>query len=605
MTQHQSDQKRPNPIRERVEESIFTDREEELAFLMDWAGKVAKKWEWSLALISPRRYGKTAIMERFYNYLFWERDDVIPFYYELGEKKRQVREFARDYYLSFLRQFLAYRLRDATIAFDEDLGAEQLYQLAEEAGEELVQRSLENLPAHHSRYIDGVFDVAQTAPHRYASMTGLSIIVMFDEFQRLDQVLYFDEEWTRKCPRYTGSFATAVESSWAPMLIAGSQVTMLARRALGGAMAGRVGSVYVDLMPLDGGAELARKLARQQGFDLPLELAYTISRLTKAHPYYIWCLFHSRMPGRDLSTEGGVQAALTFEVEDPLGRINEFWRDHFQRNMAAINEVNAKKMVLFLARNPDRAYSTREIVETLGLDLGREEADERLRDLLWGGIVRPAPSYGYYYGLKDAMLSRVLLALYGPEMEDTSMEEVLAQVEEEIAADVLAAKDEMIAHLRGELSNWVGRVAEVFVEKVMKRCFEDQTVEGETYFHRPGPVKLSRFTRVHTVYAHPPGATRTYQVDLYGETETGEEPPWVVEVKNWERPVGRPEVERFLKAAENLQADRGHEQAVCWFYARSGFSEPAEALLRERQVLHTDQAGLVQLLRDLQVLDRW
>jgi hypothetical protein len=51
--------------------------------------------------------------------------------------------------------------------------------------------------------------------------------------------------------------------------------------------------------------------------------------------------------------------------------------------------------------------------------------------------------------------------------------------------------------------------------------------------------------------------------------------------------------------------DRGHKQVVSWFYARSGFSGPAEELLKEREVLYTDQAGLVRLLQDLQVLDRW
>lgn len=441
MTEHRLDAARPNPIRERVGEDIFTDREEELAFLMEWADMVARKVEKSIALVSPRRYGKTAVLERFYNRLFWERDDVMPFYYELGERELWLREFARDYYLSFLQQFLAYRLKDAAVAFDDTLDLEQLYQLAVAAGEERVQRALDSLPAReNSRWMHDLFDVAQKMPHAYASATGLSIIVMFDEFQRLDQVLYYDQELTRKCHPYTGSYSSVVESTWAPMLIAGSQVTMLSRRALGGAMAGRVGRVMLDLMPLDGGAELARKLARQQGFDLPLELAYTISRLTRGHPYYIWCLFRSRMPDPDLSSEAGIKAVLTFEVEDPLGRINEFWRDHFQENMDAINEVNAKRMVLFLTRTHDRAWRTQEIVEALGLQLSQAEADERLSALVWGDIITPAASHGYYSGLKDAVLARVLLALYGPQMEEISMEEALAQVEQEIAADMLAAK---------------------------------------------------------------------------------------------------------------------------------------------------------------------
>lgn len=604
MAQYQSDQKRLDPIRERVEPEIFTDREEELAFLMEWAGMVAKRWEKSIALVSPRRYGKTAILERFYNRLFWERDDVVPFYYELREDKLWLREFAVNYYLSFLQQFLAYRLRDASLAFKSKPQPDRLYQLAVEAKEKLVQEWLKDLPAWRESGYYNLMEVIRTTPHYYASETGLSIIVMFDEFQRLDDVLYYDQELTRKCHPYTGGFATAAESCWAPMLIAGSQVTMLTRRALGGAMAGRVGSVRLNLMPLDGGAELARKLARQQGFDLPLELAYTISRLTKAHPYYVWCLFHSRTPGRDLSTEEGVKAVLTFEVENPLGRINEFWRDHFRQNMAAINEVNAKRMVLYLLRHQGEEVPVDEIVDRLDLTISKEEANRKLRELVWGDLIEEIGA-SLYGGLSDPMLERVLRVEYSWELEQLRRSEAAVQVEEEIAADVLAVKDGMIAHLRGQLNNWVGRAGEVFVEKVMKRCFEGQDVEGEEYFHRPGPVRLSRFARVHTVYINPPGATRTYQVDLYAAPQEDGEPPWVVEVKNWERPVGRPEVERFLEAAESLRADRGHEEIVRWFYARGGFSGPAEALLQERGALYTDQAGLVRLLQDLRVLDRW
>lgn len=50
----------PDPIQERVGLGMFTDREEELADLMQWVGWVARKFGRSRALVSHRRYGKTA-----------------------------------------------------------------------------------------------------------------------------------------------------------------------------------------------------------------------------------------------------------------------------------------------------------------------------------------------------------------------------------------------------------------------------------------------------------------------------------------------------------------------------------------------------------------
>lgn len=203
------------------------------------------------------------------------------------------------------------------------------------------------------------------------------------------------------------------------------------------------------------------------------------------------------------------------------------------------------------------------------------------------------------------MLERVLRIEYSWELEQVTRAQVAAQVEAEFAAEALAAKDELIASLRSQLSNWVGRVAEVFIERFMKRFFQGQTVDGEVYFNTSDMVRLSHFSRVFSTFALPPGATQTYQVDLYAEPQTEDDLPWVVEVKNWTRPVGRPEVERFLAAVAHLIDDRGHDKVVSWFYARSGFSEPAETLLQESGVLYTDQNGLVQLLEDLQVVDQW
>ncbi|MEA3338884.1 MAG: hypothetical protein U9R15_02865, partial [Chloroflexota bacterium] len=476
MPQSPSNQKRQNPIRERVEAEIFTDREEELAFLLEWTGYVAGKHEKSIALVSPRRYGKTALLERLYNHIFWERNDVIPFYYELGRDEMWLMDFIEDYYLSFLRQFMAYRLRDATIAFNKKIEAEQIYQLAVDAGEKEIQQSLESLPKLRKSGDHAFLDAARTSPHWYASMTGFSVIVMFDEFQRLDEVLYYDQERTRKCHPYTGGFASVAESRWAPMLIAGSQVTMLTRQALGGAMAGRVGSVYLDLMSLDAGAELARKLARQQGIDLPLELSYTIARLTRGHPYYIWCLFHSRKRDRDLSTAEGIGVVLTFEVENTSGRINEFWRDHFLQNMAAVNEVNAKRMILYLLRREGEETPVDDIVEQLDLTISKEEANRKLRELVWGDLIKEIGS-SVYGGLSDPMLERVLRIEYSWELENLRRSETVTQVGQEITAGVLAAEKEMVAHLRGQLNDLVGREAEIFVERVMRRRFEGQEVE--------------------------------------------------------------------------------------------------------------------------------
>lgn len=312
----------PPPIKERIGKGMFTDRESEMALLMDWADSVSREAQKSIALVSPRRYGKTAIMERFYNRIFWERNDLVPFYFELKPDKLYIRNFINQYYLSFLRQFLVYRTKNIELASIETIAPDKLYKLAEEAKEERVMRSIDAIPGLSQLGLANFFHAAIELPRNFAAREEENIIVMFDEFQRLNQVLYFDEELQKQCPPYTGAFSSVVEAAVAPMFIAGSQMTILAREALSGGMVGRVRQIKLKRMNKDGCAKLATKLAYDKGFELPLDLAHTIADLTWRHPYYIWCLFNTNRLDDGLHTEEDVKARIKFEIEDNLSLIH-------------------------------------------------------------------------------------------------------------------------------------------------------------------------------------------------------------------------------------------------------------------------------------------
>jgi len=572
----------PDPIKERIGEGMFTDREQEMDYLMWWA-----------------------ILERFYNRIFWERDDIVPFYYELKPEPIYIQDFVEDYYLSFLHQFLAYRTKNAAIAFKRSISLDDLYKLAEDAREELVMKGVDRFPELRQRPISLFFGVVRDTPREFAWETDVSTIVMFDEFQRLDQVLYLDEDLQRKCPHYTGSFSSVVENAWAPMLIAGSQMTILTRQALSKGMAGRVGRIYLERMTEEASAELARKLAHAQGIELPLELSYIIAQLTRQHPYYIWSLFNTRRVDGGLHNEQDIKERLKFEIEDDQGYINEFWRENFVDNMDAMNEPDAKKIIFYLMQQPEREVRVDEIVDDLELTIPPDEVNRQLRKLVRGDLIKQIRLGGLYGSIKDAMLERVLRVEYSWELENLKLSDVSTQIELELAQETIVAQTEMIKRMQGELNNWVGRIAEAFIEKLMKAFFTGQTVSGETYFHHPHEIKLSRFKRVYTTFAQPFGATRPYQIDIYAQPENEDELPWIVESKNWQNPVDRPTVEHFLKAAKNLAADQGHSQTIRWFYARSGFTKPAQTLLDEQGVFYTEQADLVQMLQDFQVVEQW
>ncbi|MEM7535561.1 MAG: hypothetical protein AAF639_25520, partial [Chloroflexota bacterium] len=427
ISQDYSTEERPDPIPERVGFGMFTDREREMDRLMKWVNLVGQKVGRSRALVSHRRYGKTAIMERLYNRIFWERTDVMPFYFELHDGIHKIwdKKLADIYFYEFVRQFLAYRTQDASLAFDKSIPREKLYEIAEKHQETSITKRVLwwEKDGNMSDHIK-IHSVMHTIIQSVAVETGLSIIVMFDEFQRLNRVVYQDEACTRPYERYTDSFSTAAESSRAPMLIAGSEVTVLTDEALWGSMLGRVGASHIGRLPIAGAVQLVDKFAKKHGLDIEFDVAYTISRLVDGHPYYIWCLFNSEYfdADLDLTTEKGVKAVLAFEVGNRQGHIRKFWYYHFGHHLETFNLPHARRLIVYLSQYPDKlqepemSVHLKKLHKDLKLPISIDETDEILQKLIWCDLVWEN-AHQQYGGLSDPLLPQVLRIGYSWEID--------------------------------------------------------------------------------------------------------------------------------------------------------------------------------------------
>ena len=65
---------------------MFYGREEELKYFLNWVDNLTRETSKSIAILSRRKKGKTAIAERLYNIIYSQNRNIIPFYYEIKEK---------------------------------------------------------------------------------------------------------------------------------------------------------------------------------------------------------------------------------------------------------------------------------------------------------------------------------------------------------------------------------------------------------------------------------------------------------------------------------------------------------------------------------------
>ncbi len=90
---------------------LFSGRKKELDLFQRWIQGIPKGISRSYALQSRRKTGETTLMQRLYNLTFENNTGVIPFYYEIEEGKVWAVDFCRDFYLTFIWQYIAFKSR--------------------------------------------------------------------------------------------------------------------------------------------------------------------------------------------------------------------------------------------------------------------------------------------------------------------------------------------------------------------------------------------------------------------------------------------------------------------------------------------------------------
>ena len=104
---------------------LFTGRKRELTFYLNWIERIKQESSLSSAILSRRKTGKTALLQRLYNLTFEKNMGVIPFYYEVKEGKQWAVDFCQDFFLTFILQYIAYKtsVSEPTEVIHNDLRA--------------------------------------------------------------------------------------------------------------------------------------------------------------------------------------------------------------------------------------------------------------------------------------------------------------------------------------------------------------------------------------------------------------------------------------------------------------------------------------------------
>ena len=560
---------------------LFTGRQNELAYFQQWIEDIKKEKSKSTAILARRKMGKTALLERLFNITFYKNNHVIPFYFEVLEVDYWVVDFCIDFFFTFIYQYMAFKSRKSEYLNPvEKSHFGKLKAMVQKEGLDYLTDlidSVENMVQEER--LDVLWTTVRNAPKTIAARQNEYIVQMIDEFQFLNDKVFWDKEKKNVAKNLAAGYLSTAESKIAPLLVTGSWVGWL-MNLLKQMLPSRFIYTYLESMPEEEAIEMIFKYS--QYFDVPItdETAFLIAQVSEGSPFYISSILRSQYKSRELTSAEGLAKTLEFETLDNRGEIKYTWMEYVNSAFDQINNKNAKRIVLYLCKHRDQEITRAELLEQLQLDMTDGELELKLEALIKADIILQGSTNYDYQGVKDNIFDKVFRGVYQKEIEAFD----LKQIKEEYLAT--------IENLKKQHYQLLGKF------NYMKGYFAEYRILDQLLFHgQEKNVLLKSITRnlpadfdfcpYQSVWRY--NATIEYgsalSVDILARAKAPGFYSIIGEVKNRDtKKFSKDEVVAFLDKFAKIKEKENLSPVIGFIFSRKGFTKDALAYCLEKGV---------------------
>jgi IclR helix-turn-helix domain len=549
----------------RSQQALFTDREYYLSLLDLTRQALLAGRSQHLAILGPRRIGKTLLTKEFIRRTLASADGTcVPVYLDCQRAPLSPELFATHYSGTVLAWLLG-RGGERTAPF-HDL----TFQLKEAAplGAKIVDyfyeldRVFRNSPVDQRALLDRAFEL----PEFLAQMLDRRFMLFFDEFPELNALSNYPQ-----IGRVMDLLRAVLQTQ--------ERVAYIAS----GSAIGMMQAIFYDPaspLAVHFRAEMLPPLTREDSYALiekhlagvigPVSegLRLTIFRWTYGHPFYIGAICERlieqvRLDGAEL-TEASVAQAFALETLWQNGRIANLCRYTMEKSLAHARGETLLQLILQILAGEEGGLTLTEVAGRLRRPSGQTRV--LLQRLAEADMVA---QQGALYDYRDPVM-KIWAAYYyqGLELPAIPRQQILDQLVAEISQRYQRVSSEL------------GLARESQVRELM-RCFAGQVVSG-ALFGLPGEISLPAFR---SVRAHD---QQGVEIDIVAED--GES--WAAEIKWQNQPATRKDLQTFWEKVAHLPPV--HPRRL-WFIARAGFRDSAIRFARERGIAFSSQQDLQRL----------
>lgn len=400
------------PLSERLgPDALYVAREADARRFEQWLAFVPKGLAPSCAIVGRANSGKSTFLQRFYNRLWQQREACVPFYFAFPAARTWLPNLAEQFFRAFAAQYLAFRFNKperVTQGYDTNeivqmAEAHQLTAMAEDA------RRLQHM-AGGARG-EQMAELAFGAPHRYSVLYGLPVVVLLDQFQRLDHVVTGDAH-----RQILDGDAAALFEPWLTSKHAPTLLTLSRRGRQGKMMDGLLRNGAVTLydwhpcLSFEEGLEAVFRYAQAYDVGLTNESALLLNSITQGDGWTIaQVVRRAARDGRDLDQTPAVKQAVARVFCERDEVLAQSWMLDFDQSGLDMDDALNRNLMFVFSDRPGKDWSIPQLLQQLELDEDLADAVQTRLDMLQrAGFILATPRHRVYQGHRDPTLQLVL-----------------------------------------------------------------------------------------------------------------------------------------------------------------------------------------------------
>src|SRR6056297_1899323 len=526
------------------EPELFVGRKKEFDyFLGDWYRLVEKNFAQNQAIISRRKKGKTAFLQRLFNILWSAGKElnedtisVIPFYYSIRDKQVSLGYLALDFFTEFVKCYCSYKQRNKDL-LSSNIKFKQLETIINDPHAKELYATMASYVEEDDWEV--MWDIASRAPSTIGRNTGEKIVQIIDEFQNINE--YVHDKDKDRLDQMSGTYMQVAEFREAPLIVSGSEVHWLLKIVR--SLTGRFQSYPLENLPEDEAKKAIEKYARFMDTTINAEAKEKIWELTQGDPLYIKALFLSRYnQAKDYTVDDNI--VDVYEKEISKGEIHTTWMEYMLNTFTTVNKTNSKRIMLYLF-NQGKEKTRAEIIKDLKLPYTDQEAEEKLNALIAGDLISQGSTAYRYAITKDKTYELVFKSVYQDEI-DHFVPDIKGEIRKALGKD----------------NYQKGKFTEFLLKERLKKPFTLNEITENGKKLKIIPIDIEERKMI------PTGVGKS-EIDLYIKAKNGYE--LYIDIKNTKSRYGKKETDRWLKIADYLRKNK--TKTLFLVYSENGYTK--------------------------------